>query len=79
VEEKWETFSVKRLLEMGLNCVHEVAHSLYIKHVHNGAVANTFLGANFLGAGNAILVEERVPSATKRVQKLTATAKSTLW
>jgi hypothetical protein len=44
MEEKWDTFSVKELLEMGLNCVHEAAHSLYIKHVYNGAVADTLLG-----------------------------------
>ncbi len=45
IEAKWETFTVKELLEMGLNCVHEAAHSLYVKHVYNGAVAETFLGA----------------------------------
>ena len=30
MEEKWETFTVKELLEMGLNCVHDATHSLYI-------------------------------------------------
>jgi len=30
MDEKWETIIVKELLEMGLNYVHEVAHSMYI-------------------------------------------------
>jgi hypothetical protein len=30
MEEKWETFSIKELLEMGLKCVHEATRSLYI-------------------------------------------------
>jgi hypothetical protein len=33
METKWETYTVKELLEMGMNCVHEAAHSLYVKHV----------------------------------------------
>ena len=35
MEAKWETFTMKELLEMGSNCVHEAAHSLYVKHVYN--------------------------------------------
>ncbi len=31
MEDKWETFTLKELLEMGLNCVHEATHSLYIR------------------------------------------------
>jgi hypothetical protein len=65
---------MKELLEMGLNCVHEVAHSLYIKHVYNGDVYN---GDALFGAGRNILVEERVDNAVKRVQNLTTTAKAT--
>ena len=78
MEAKWETFTVKELLEMGLNCVHEAAHSLYVKHVYNGAVAEKFLWDALFGTDRTIAVEERVDSAVKRVQKLTAAAKATV-
>ena len=61
---------------MGLNCVHETAHSLYVKHVYNGAVAEIFWGGALFGADRTISVEERVDSAVKRVQKLTTAAKA---
>jgi hypothetical protein len=48
MKTKWETYTVKELLEIGLNCVHEAAHSLYVKHVFNGAVAETFFGGCFI-------------------------------
>jgi len=75
MEAKWETYTVKELLEMGLNSVHEAVHSLYVKHVCNGVVAETFLGDALFGAGRTIPVEGRVDSAVKRVQKLTMAAK----
>ncbi len=75
---KWEKFTAKELLEMGLNCVHEAAHSLCVKHVYNGAAAETFLGDALFGADRTILVEERVENAVKRVQKLTTVAKATM-
>jgi hypothetical protein len=75
METKWETYTVKELLEMGLNCVHEAAHFLYVKHVYNWTVAETFLGDALFGADRTIPVEERVDSAVKRVQKLTTTTK----
>jgi hypothetical protein len=78
MEAKWETYTVKELLEMGLNCVHEAAHSLYVKHVYNGAVAETFLGDDLFGAYRTIPMEERVDSAVKRLQKLTTVAKATV-
>ena len=78
MEYKWETFTVKELHEMGLSCVHEAAHSLCIKHVYNGAVAETFLRDALFGADTAIPVEERVDNAVKRVQKLTRAAKATV-
>jgi hypothetical protein len=61
-----------------VNCVYEAAHSLYIKHVYNGAVARTFLGDALFGADITIPVEERVDNAVKRVQKLTTTAKAAM-
>jgi hypothetical protein len=76
METKLETYTVKELLETGLNCVHEVAHSLYVKHVYNGAVAETFLGDALFGADRTIPVEERVDSAVKRIQKLTTAVKA---
>ena len=47
-----------------------------MKHVYNGAVAETFLGDALFGADRTIPVEERVDSAVKRVQKLTTAAKA---
>jgi hypothetical protein len=76
IETKWDMYTVTELLEMGLNCVHEAAHSLYVKHVYNGAVAETFLGDALFGADRTIPREERVDSAVKRVQKLTTAATS---
>jgi hypothetical protein len=76
MEAKWDTYSLKELLDMGLNTTHEAAHSLYVKHVYNGAVAETFLGDALFGADRTIPVEERVDSAVKRVQKLTTAAKA---
>jgi hypothetical protein len=75
MKAKWETFTGKELLEMGLNCVHLAGHSLYVKHVYNGAVAETFLGDALFGADRTIPLEERVDNAVKRVQKLTTKAK----
>ena len=63
---------------MGLNCVHEAAHSLYVKHVYNGAVAETFLGDALFGADSTIPVEERVDNAVKREQKLTTATKAAM-
>ncbi len=63
---------------MGLNYVHETAHSLYIKHVYNGTDANTYLGADLFETYRIVPVEERVDGAVKRVQKLTASARTTL-
>ena len=76
MDEKLETFTIKELLEIGLICVHEATHSLYIKHVYNGVVAETYLGDALFGADKRIPVEERVDNAIKRVQKLTAEAKA---
>jgi hypothetical protein len=71
MEEKWETFPVKKLLEIGLNYVHEATHSLYVKHVYNVAVVDTLLVYD-----TTIKVEERVDTVVKRVPKLTATSKA---
>ena len=76
MEEERDTFSVKELLEMGFNCVHEAAHSLNINHVYNGAVADAYLGDDLFGAATTIPVEERIDNAVKRVQKPTATSKA---
>jgi len=58
--------------------VHEAAHSLYVKHVYNGEVAETFLGDALFGADKTIPVEERVDSAVKHVQQLTTAVKATI-
>jgi len=71
-----QSYTVLEMLQMGLNCVHESAHSVYLKHVYNRTVSETFWGDNLFGADRIILIEERVDSAVKRVQKLTAAAKA---
>ena len=76
IEENIAGYSVLELLQMMLNYVHETAHSVYIKHVYNGTVADTFLGDELFGADRTIPIEDRVGSAVKRVQKLTTSAKA---
>ena len=63
---------------MGLNCVHEAAHSVYFKNVYTGIVAEMFLGEELFGADRTILTEERFDSAVERVQKLTRATKPTM-
>jgi hypothetical protein len=75
-EENMQSYIVLELMQMGLNCVHESAHSVYRKHVYNGTVAETFLGDNLFGADRTIPIEDRVDIAVKRVQKLSAAAKA---
>jgi hypothetical protein len=58
---------VGQILEMSLNYVHEAAHAVYLKHVYNNTVAETFLGDELLGADRTIPIEERVDKAIKRV------------
>ena len=76
IEENIAGYSVLELLQMMLNYVHEAAHSIYIKHVYNGTVADTFLRDELLGADRTIPIEDRVDIAVKRVQKLTRLAKA---
>jgi len=54
---------------MGLNCVHESAHSVCLKHVYNGTVAETFLADDLSGADRTIPIEEKLDRAVKRFQK----------
>ncbi len=39
MEENMQSYTILELLQTGLNCVHESAHSVYLKHVYNGTVA----------------------------------------
>ena len=48
--------------------VHEAAHSVYIKHVYNETVPDTFLGDELFGADRTIPIEDKVDGAVKRVQ-----------
>ena len=65
-------------MEMDLDYVHEAAHSMYIKHVYNNTVAETFLGDELFGAVRTIPVEERVDKAVKRVQNYSKATKATV-
>ncbi len=64
-----------QLLEMGLNYVHEASHAVYLKHVYNNTVAETFLGDELFGADRTDPVEDKVDKAVKRVHKLSTVAK----
>jgi len=44
LEANISTYSMGQILEMSLNYVHEEAHAMYLKHVYNNTVAETFLG-----------------------------------
>ena len=61
---------------MGINYVHEASHAVYLKHVYNNTVAETFLGDELFGADRTVPVEDRVDKEVKRVQKLSAAAKA---
>ena len=76
MEENMQSYRVLELSQMGLNCVHESALSVYLKHVYNGTVAETFLGDNLFGADRTIPIEERVDNSVKRVQKLSTAPKA---
>jgi hypothetical protein len=78
LEANFSTYSVGQILEMSLNYVHEAAHAVYLKHVYNNAVAETFLGDELFGADTTNHIEERVDQAVKRVQKLSAAAKAAI-
>ncbi len=63
---------------MGLIYVHESAHSVYLKHVYNGATEGTFQGDDLFGADRTIPIEDKVDNAVKRVQKLSEATKATM-
>ena len=71
-----QSYTILELLHIGLNCVHESSHSVYLKHVYNGTIAETFLGDELFGVDCTFPIEERVDNAVKRVQNLTAIAKA---
>ena len=54
-----------QILEMSLNYVHEAAHVVYLTHVYNNTVAETFLGDELFGANRAFPIEESVDKAIK--------------
>ena len=60
---------------MGLNYAHEAAHSVDMKHVYNGTLADFFLGDELFGADRTSSIEERLDNAVKQVQKSTTTTK----
>ncbi len=63
---------------MGLNYAHESTHSVYLKHVNNGTIADTFLGDNLFGADHTIPIQDTIYNTVKRIKKLSATTKATL-
>ncbi len=63
-------------LELGLNEVNEAACALYIRHKYNHAVVDAFVGDEYFGADRSVALKERMSTAVKTVQKLSAAAKS---
>jgi hypothetical protein len=78
LERDLAKFTVKQLLEIGLNHIHESAHAIYLQHVYNQTVADAFLGDPIHGADMIVPVEERVDSAIKRIQKQTPATKAAI-
>ncbi len=75
IYENLHNYTILDLMQMGLKCVNESTHSVYLKHVYNETVADTFLGDDLFGADRTIPIEDKVDNAIKRVQKLSATNK----
>jgi hypothetical protein len=78
MEDNMHNYTVGHLLDMGLNYVHEAAHAVYLKHVYNNTVAETFLGDELFGANRTIPIEDKVDKAVKQVQKLSSTTKASV-
>ena len=70
LDQRIDEFSVRQLLEMALNRLHESAHELYLRHIYSPSVADTFIGDDLFGADRTLPIPDRVDSAVKRVQKL---------
>jgi hypothetical protein len=78
MESNIDSFIVLHLLEMGLNYVHEAAHSVYLRHVYSNKVAETFLGDELFGTNRTIPIEDKVDNAVKRVHQLSTATKSAI-
>ncbi len=61
---------------MGLNQLHEVACTLYIRHNYNQAVVDNFVGDEYLGSERKLPLKERMATSVKEAQKLSAQAKA---
>ena len=73
-EERLEAMTVREVLELGLNQLHEAGCALYIKYRYNQAVVDNFLGDEFVGAERKQPLKERMATSVKEVQKQTAQA-----
>jgi hypothetical protein len=77
-EEGLPTFSIRELLEVGLNEVHEQGLAVYLRHKCNGVVRDTFLRDEIFGGDRTVSVQESIDSSVKRVQKLSSAARATV-
>ena len=57
---------------MGLNYIREAAFLVYLRHVYNNIVEETFFWDELIGEDITIPIEDRFDNAVKRVQKLLA-------
>ncbi len=59
LEANLSSYSVLELLEMRrLDYVLEAAHSVYLKHVYNSTMAETFLGDELFGAVRIVPIDD---------------------
>jgi hypothetical protein len=71
-----ENMTACEALELGLNEVHEAACALYIRRKYNQSVVDAFVGDEYFGADKSVVLQERMGTTVKTVQKMSAAAKS---
>jgi len=75
-DEKLESMTYCKAVELGLNQLNEAASALYIRHKYNKAVEENFVGDDFFEADRKLPLKKRMCASVKEVQKLSAQAKA---
>ncbi len=66
-DAKLEAMTVCLALELGMNPLHEVGCAIYIRHMYNQAVVDTFLGDEYVGAERNQPLKDRMTTSVKEV------------
>jgi hypothetical protein len=61
-----------------MNQLHEAGCALYIRHTYNQVVVENFVGDEFVGAERKLPLKDTMLTYMKKVQKLSALAKSAI-